>query len=514
MASRREFLTRVGRGMLIAGLGYVTARELNLTPLMAAEESPQRLQFGSQSRLVDLLQSTPPDQFLPTVVKEIRSGVGLSELVGATALANARAFGGEDYIGFHTFMALRPALNMADQLPTEQKALPILKVLYRNAARLHDTEHHTHDTLTPVAAGDVPNHADIALRNAVHEQNRDSGDALLSGLVGRSPEEAWNDLLPTVSEAPEVHRIVLAHRAWDMMGLVGREHAETLLRQSVHYCINVEPHRRKDGMTAAELAMKVFDEHHLDREASTQKEVTEDWIEEFANTLLSATPEDAAHAVGAALAEGIAPMTIAEAVAVAANQLVLRDPGRPAEWAQPNKPAGSVHGDSVGVHASDTANAWRQIVAVSNRRNAMASLILAGWGVARDSGVRHYANFAPRPLAEQLEGLTTTDPDRLMKELDGAIREQNQERSCAVTQHYLNAGHSAQPVFDLLLKYACSEDGALHAEKYFWTVQNEYHTLRPRFRNAQLVALARVTSSAYGTPAPGVDIARELLAKS
>lgn len=86
-------------------------------------------------------------------------------------------------------------------------------------------------------------------------------------------------------------------------------------------------------MTAAELAMKVFDEHHLDREVSPQREVSDDWIEDFANTLLKSTPEDAAHAVGAALAEGIAPMTIAEAVAVAANQLVLRDPGRPSEWA-------------------------------------------------------------------------------------------------------------------------------------------------------------------------------------
>ncbi|MEZ5942345.1 MAG: hypothetical protein R3C18_13210 [Planctomycetaceae bacterium] len=39
---------------------------------------------------------------------------------------------------------------------------------------------------------------------------------------------------------------------------------------------NVEPHRRKDGMTVAELAMKVFDAHHLDREVSPQREVSDD----------------------------------------------------------------------------------------------------------------------------------------------------------------------------------------------------------------------------------------------
>ncbi len=38
-------------------------------------------------------------------------------MIQAAALANARSFGGEDYIGFHTLMALKPAYGMAQQLP-------------------------------------------------------------------------------------------------------------------------------------------------------------------------------------------------------------------------------------------------------------------------------------------------------------------------------------------------------------------------------------------------------------
>ncbi len=511
--SRREFLSRVGRGMLIAGLGYTTARNLELTPLLANDAVPGRLQFGSRDRLVDLLQSTPVDRFLPAVVQELRAGVSLSELVAATALANARGFGGEDYIGFHTFMALRPALAMADLLPTEHRALPILKVLYRNASQLHATGHHEHDTLTPLAVDTSATASEMALRDAVHQREANLADCVLGSLVQQSPEVAWNNLLPTVCEAPEVHRIVLAHRSWDMLGLVGREHAETLLRQSVHYCVNAEQHRQKNNFNVSDLVTKVFDDHQLmGRELGTQ-EVSDDWIDEFATTIFQSSPEAAAQAAGAALADGIPPQAIAEAVAVVANQLVLRDPGRPPEWAQANKPVGSVHGDSIGVHASDTANAWRQIIAVSNPRNAMASAILAAWGVARDRGNRPFSEWPARPLPEQLIAVTTTDPQRLLLELDGAIREQHQEQTCALTQRYLTGGHAVEPVFDLLLKYACSEDGALHAEKYFWTVRDEYHTLRPRFRQQQLVALARVTSSAYGTPAPGLDVARELLSQ-
>ena len=50
-------------------------------------------------------------------------------------------------------------------------------------------------------------------------------------------------------------------------------------------------------------------------------------------------------------------------------------------------------------------------------------------------------------------------------------------------------------MFDLLLKYAVSEDGALHAEKYYRTAREEFAATRPAFRWRQLVALARVTAS-------------------
>jgi hypothetical protein len=66
-------------------------------------------------------------------------------------------------------------------------------------------------------------------------------------------------------------------------------------------------------------------------------------------------------------------------------------------------------------------------------------------------------------------------------------------------------------ILDLLLKYAISEDGALHAEKYYRTASEEFAAVRPAFRWRQLVALARVTASEYGQPAPGYAEACRLL---
>ena len=76
---------------------------------------------------------------------------------------------------------------------------------------------------------------------------------------------------------------------------------------------------------------------------------------------------------------------------------------------------------------------------------------------------------------------------------------------------YGSLGHTPRKLFDLLLKYAISEDGALHAEKYYNTVREDFATTRPAFRWRHLIALARVTASEYGFPAPGREEACHLL---
>jgi hypothetical protein len=76
-----------------------------------------------------------------------------------------------------------------------------------------------------------------------------------------------------------------------------------------------------------------------------------------------------------------------------------------------------------------------------------------------------------------------------LSEADDAIRQNLQAHATAVVHRY----------------------GALHAEKYYRTVTEEFSATRPAFRWRQLVALARVTASEYGRPAAGMAEAREVL---
>jgi hypothetical protein len=111
----------------------------------------------------------------------------------------------------------------------------------------------------------------------------------------------------------------------------------------------------------------------------------------------------------------------------------------------------------------------------------------------------------------ELESIQSQEGDVSLAECEEAIRGKDQARASAVAHRYGEQNLPERPLFDLMLKYAVTEDGALHAEKYYRTVSEEFATIRPAFRWRQAVALARVTASEYGYPAPGVQEAAGLL---
>jgi hypothetical protein len=500
--TRRDFLADVGKGMLVVSVGAAAAAEMGLAPAFA-EDGAERLSFGKLEPLAALMQETPADKLLPALVEKLQGGADLRTLVAAGALANARAFGGQHYEGYHTFMALAPAYEMARELPEERRALPVLKVLYRNAHHIQASGGDKNEVLHPVPAAPPPEGrpGGEVLREAVRKGDTERAERTFAALCQGKAEDAYNDLQLIVQDQVNVHRVVLAWRAWALLDLTGKEHAHTLLRQSVRFCI------KEGNDTSIQAALpKLLDQYKLVDRPLGDKKPEDAWVEKMAQTVYSSGRVEAADAVAAALAEGMAPEAVGEAIALAANQLVLRDPGR--QKADGFKGVGSVHGDSVGVHASDAANAWRNIARVSNPRNTVASLVVAAYHTA---GQQKHASREPLPWAEQLEKITARDAAALLREAEDAIKASDQARACAVVQRYGELGHAARPVFDLLLRYAVSEDGALHAEKYYRTVTEEFAVMRPAFHWRQLVALARVTASEYGRPAPGYQEACRLL---
>jgi hypothetical protein len=506
--------------MLVASVGAGLATDLGIgLSASAAEQSSGDLRFGDLEPLVGLMQDTPAPKLLPILVKKIQEGTSLKELVAAGALANARTFGGHDYIGFHTFMALGPALKMAGELKGPQQALPVLKVLYRNTDRMQALGGSKSEVLHAIEAGHLENddHNEL-LREATRAADMEKADRIFAAYTQEPLGEAYNHLQFSVQDEVDVHRVVLAWRAWETLDVTGQEHGQTLLRQSVHYCVLRDLEARAKGEAAyqarfgdpnhiRQVLPKLLDQYKLiGRETGTRK-ADDAWIEQMSRTIADSDKTTAADAVAAALADGFAAEDIGEAISLASNGLLLR-----------NIPNERTHGDSVGVHASDSAIAWRNIARVSNQRNQMASLVTAAFHTAGQTSYKHTDKLA-YPLAEHKERIKATDAAGLLKQAEGAIRENDQATTCAAIQKYGELGLDPRPAFDLLLKFAISEDGRLHNEKYYRTVVEEYEAMRPAFKWRQPTALARVVASSFGYDredkhgfkAPGYEEACRLL---
>jgi hypothetical protein len=299
----------------------------------------------------------------------------------------------------------------------------------------------------------------------------------------------------SVQDEVDVHRIVLPWRAWVMLELTGKEHALTLFRQSVRHCIDQQVEVREDHPESEirTLLPKLLDQYRLLGRPLGKRKAEDRWVEQLADTLRRSDRPRSADAVAAALGEGMSPEDVGEAISLAANAVML-------------DPAGGGHGGSDGVHIADSVNGWRNVARVSSPRNAVASLILAAYYKLGNAAAekRH-------PLPEQLEKIKANDAATLLRDANAAIRDRDGGRVCALVHRYGELGHPPRPVFDLLLKYAVSEDGKLHAEKYYQAISEEFAATRPAFRWRHLVTLARVTASEYGTPAPGYAEACRLL---
>ena len=508
--TRRSFLESVGCGMLLAGLGTTLSNDFGVSRALA-DDGDNSLSFGKYDALVDLLQSTPAEKLQPILVEKLTRGeTELKDLIAAAALANAETFGGEDYVGFHTAMAMTPALQMADLLPAERRPLPILKVLYRNTQQIQQYGGASKKTLREMHAAEeatVENRA-LAIRDACRAADVERAERLFAPLAQSTIDEAFNALQPVTQDEINVHRFVFTHRTHELARLLGKEHAYTILRQCVRFSCDHEQ-SRINGKHAESpiraLMPKLLDQYKLAAKKMGDRDPGDAAVEALGHTIYAGPPERSAEAAAAALAEGISPEVVGEAISLASNLLVLRQ--GPDKW--------RAHGDSPGVHSSDATNAWRNMARVAQPLHAMSGLIVAAYHSAAHTPFKTDAY----PTNEHRASIKATEPKALLAEAEDAVRQNDQGRAAAAIALYGERGYPVEAVYDSMLKYTISEDGRLHGEKYFHTVQEEYRTTRPAFRWRQIIGLARVTASAYGydredkhgSRAPGYEEACRLL---
>ena len=235
---------------------------------------------------------------------------------------------------------------MACELPEAQRALPVLKVLYRNTNHIQQM------------GGPEPRGAP-SCRAGRHRGRRGGspapGDAPAghgggrAGLRGDRSRAARPGLQRPPARRPGLYRRPSRRarlRSWALLDFTGKEYAHTLLRQSVRFCVTRRATLQRNhveealpGAPAQTARARGLASRDPGGPSAGRRLDREDEPDD-----LYLRRDQAAEAVAEALADGIAPESIGEAISLAANQLVLHDPGR-RKADTPAKPIGSVHGD-------------------------------------------------------------------------------------------------------------------------------------------------------------------------
>src|SRR5262245_52320659 len=137
-------------------------------------------------------------------------------------------------------------------------------------------------------------------------------------MKGGKPEQDYDAIQLMVQDDLNVHRVVLAWRSWEVLDFTGKEHARTMLRQSVRHCtVYTEARTGKQTKGIRETLPKVMESNKLWKKAVGKRIADDKFIEKLATTIYASTQDQAAEAVAAALAEGISPASIGEAMSLA-----------------------------------------------------------------------------------------------------------------------------------------------------------------------------------------------------
>ena len=509
MMRRRDFARVMGLSLAAACGGRIYGR--GFAPALGGFAFDETLDFGRLEPLASAMQDLEADQAVARCVELLRAGTSANDLAAAAALANARTFGGEDYVGFHCMMAILPALEMAPKMGAGVAALPLLKVIHRNTKRIREVGGRKSEKMRRLPATEKAADAGAALLAAERSADQARSQMIFAAEVRADPVAAFALLEPVIRDNLDVHQVVLAWRSFDLMRISGADYADTLLVQALRSCVDRERDRqaRKLALPESRAAVDAAAASYGAVKAIEGRAapIGDEQLDAAARRFMTASKAESLTAVGTMLGKGYGFAAVHSALCLAAVRLLLHDPGH--KVAQNGLRVGAVHGASIGVHAADSANAWRHI-ALALPGQAATIAAGAAWHTAGQASAMNVEAPAHESARGDVEKLA---PERLIDELDRAVAEGEHLRAAALAERAGKVGLDADLVVRRLASVMVADDGRLHHEKFFHTAVEEFGRTPNAFRWEWITALARVAASGAGSPAAGVEAAREHLAK-
>jgi hypothetical protein len=217
---------------------------------------------------------------------------------------------------------------------------------------------------------------------------------------------------------------VLPYRAWDLLNLIGKTQAHTLLRQSVRYCVKAESWSDRGSMSEPRtLLPKILDEHKLLSRRLGDRQAEDHWVEQLSQTCSNPLPNR--------------PRTPPPPPWL--KEFHRTPSAKRLRWRRINGSAGCGPNPRERFQASPSAVCmatrsgftratrpmrWRNMARVSNPQKLFRQLDSGAYQVALDRTARggDFLNWQALPLVRHVEQTKATDAGELLREADEAIR--------------------------------------------------------------------------------------------
>lgn len=492
--ARREFLRNLGGGVVSGSVAWQALNSIVPTRAEDLVVDPKIVQFRPEmEEIVKWIETTPREAMLQSAVERLKAGLSYRHLVGGLFLAGIRNIKPRPVgFKFHAVMVISSAHQLSLDAVQADRLIPFFWALDNfKSAQAQDVKEGDW-TLAAVNESSVPtpslSHARFV--EAMDKWDDAAADSAIAGLCrSGGASDVMESIWPyAIRDWQNIgHKAIFAAHSWRTLELIGWEHAEPVLRSLVYGLLN-------GGMTDTatpyvenqELVSKVREGWTIGRDDPA---VTTAFLEQLRHV----TPKEAAQNVVEFLNKGVAPISLWDAILLAAGELLMRQRA------------------IVPLHATTATNSlfyiYRQSAKDSTR--LMALLQAASWIPLFREGARSRGNFPDSPNIDVFQAAENSPKD-LSTVFDGLANDR--AKAAAETLAFAQSGGNPFAFFDAARHLIFMKGTDAHDFKFAASAFEDIQHASPAVRAKLLAASVYYLKGTGDKDSPLLERTRDALA--
>ena len=441
------------------------------------------VQFAPQIEpLVQLLENSSQDQVIDKVLMKIRSGTSYRELLTALFLAGIRNVQPRPAVGFkfHSVLVVHAAHQASVAALDSQRWMPLLwGIDYFKKAQATDVTEGDW-TMAAVDESKLPSGSKALSdwSNAMEQWDVEAADV---AAASASRILSSNQLLDVLAKYASRdfrsigHKSIYVAGAFRLLGLIGWEHSEPVIRSLVYAALN---HTGESNPASRDAEADRAGRRNWEHVKSLKEMLTSGrWkngnIDSQATirlleALRSATPNDASQAVITMLQDGVHPKSLYDGMFLMAAELVSQQPA------------------IVPLHAVTTTNALHYLYqSVSNDELRLWLMLQSASFLAH---FREAANLRGEMSSHKIDLLTSnTNSEATTEDVFRLIRNDGDQAS-TMTMNYLTNGGSVEEIIRRSRELVFLKGNDSHDYKFSSAMLEDFYHIDPRWRNQYLAS--------------------------